>query len=445
MAITKKFLNLETNELKLVILLGVLLLGNAIAMQVSSIVSISGFLFTGGVNQILIVLMIDYALVLVAGSLHTLIVDKFDRIKLMSWMSIGFGLVFLFLRLMFFAHTPGWLNYSFMYLIAEQQLIFFPMIFWVLANDVFSIAQSKRLFPLISSFVFVGKLIGIGIAFIAPTVFSVLALNPDDVLFLNVLIYLVLYLIILFGMRKIKTRKMTQQVESLKDTLNEGWEFMRDVALFRYLMIAIIALAFVDTIIEFRFLVVTDIAYPEQALYQQFYSLYRMGATILSLLVQVFLTSKLVQWIGLKNAFIVFPIVGLLGAGSLLGLPGAAVAIATMVMVKLIRETIDDSSRKSVAGLVPEERRGRVSAFMASYLPSLGTIGACIITWLIVQMSAAINIKSEYIYLPFAILGASVALWSVIRLRTVYDSSLLNWRLKRRQRVRSSALDKIEF
>ena len=39
---------------------------------------------------------------------------------------------------------------------------------------------------------------------------------------------------------------------------------------------------------------------------------------------------------------------------------------------------------------------------------------------------------------------ALIAIWAIFKMRTVYDSSLFNWRLKRRQR-RSSVLDKLDF
>jgi hypothetical protein len=41
-------------------------------------------------------------------------------------------------------------------------------------------------------------------------------------------------------------------------------------------------------------------------------------------------------------------------------------------------------------------------------------------------------------------LASMFALWAIYRMRRVYDSSMFNWRLKRRQRA-ASVLDKLEF
>jgi hypothetical protein len=108
---------------------------------------------------------------------------------------------------------------------------------------------------------------------------------------------------------------------------------------------------------------------------------------------------------------------------------------------------VDDSSRKSFEALVPEERRGRVSTFMDSYLPSIGTIIACVVTGIIVLIGIGTGLDLSLVYIAVAILGAGVAIWSVAMMRKHYDSSLLNWRLKRRQRSGMSAdlLDKLTF
>jgi len=42
------------------------------------------------------------------------------------------------------------------------------------------------------------------------------------------------------------------------------------------------------------------------------------------------------------------------------------------------------------------------------------------------------------------VLAALFAIWAILKMRSVYESSLFNWRLKRRQR-RTSVLDKLDF
>ena len=85
------------------------------------------------------------------------------------------------------------------------------------------------------------------------------------------------------------------------------------------------------------------------------------------------------------------------------------------------------------------------SLFMDSYVPAVGTIVACGVTGLIIFIGRWLGIDANfYIYLAAAALAALVAGWSIYRMQNVYDSSMLNWRLKRRER-RASVLDKLNF
>ncbi len=444
-ALINRVFRLRPGEMGLVLTLGFLLLANSMARQISGIVAISNFLDTGGVNAFLLVLGVDYTLILLMGGLQSLIVDRVDRVRLMSGMSFVFALVFVVLRLLFTFRVPVSLNYAILYVVAEQQFIFFPLFFWVLANDIFDYTQAKRLFPVIAAWSFVGKLLGIGISYISPSLFANLAIPPEDVLMINVLIYLLAYVAIIFGLRKVKLRETVQKTETVRETLSEGWGFVKEVPAFRFLTIAILALAICDTIIEFRFLVVTDTAFQGAEAYQRFYSLYRLIATLIAFAVQSFLTSRLIDKINLKNSFVILPLVILAGAGTMIAFPGLITAVVAMIVLKLTRETVDESSKKSFQALVPEERRGRVSVFMDSYLPAIGTIFGCLVAGAIVVTGIRLHSTNYfYGYLGFVVLSAIVAVWAVLMLRKNYDSSLLNWRLKRRQRA-SSVLDGIEF
>jgi AAA family ATP:ADP antiporter len=305
----QRVFRLQPKEGALVFAFGFLLFGNSLARQVSNIVSVSGVLDTEGPNGLLVVLIVDYTLVLIVGALQSLIIDRFNRVRMMAFVSLGFALVFIFLRIMFWVHAPEWLNYSTMYLVAEQQFVLFPLIFWVLANDVFNFSQTKRLFPLIASWSFVGKLAGIAIAGISPALFGQLKLADEDILLFNAFIYLASFILVLMTLRGINLRDFSKQSESLKETLSEGWEFVRDVLSFRYLMVAILALAVADTIIEFRFWVITEAAFPGHLAYQNFYSIYRLVVTLAAFAIQSLVTSRLTNNVQLKNVLLIFPFV----------------------------------------------------------------------------------------------------------------------------------------
>jgi AAA family ATP:ADP antiporter len=119
--------------------------------------------------------------------------------------------------------------------------------------------------------------------------------------------------------------------------------------------------------------------------------------------------------------------------------------IGGLALPKLTRSTIDEPARKSFQALVPAERRGRVSMFMDSYLFAVGAIvGSLILGAVILLKSQFGSLEHYYIYLGIAAAASAVTIWFAFQVRGVYDASLLNWRLKRRQRA-SGVLDKLDF
>jgi AAA family ATP:ADP antiporter len=443
-----QLLALRPGEAGLVLLLAILLMGNSAALAVSNVVSVSGFLSEVGVNQILIVWIVDMLLVMLSTGLQSLIIDRYERVSLLRWMSFLFALLYVVLRMFFVFGVPGWINYSILFLLTEQQWLFFPLIFWTLANDLFDMAQAKRLFPLIASGNFVGQILGLGVAAAAPELLSRVDVSSAELLSMSVLIYLLLYLLISEGLRNVNLRRRSRQHESLRETLTEGWGFVKDVPSFRYLMLGMLVVNVAFTVVEFHFLSVTSSSefFGSAGSFQTFYSLYNLGATLAAIAFQVLLTGRLIGRFGLRNTFLIFPLILLGGISWIVLFPVSVISVVGgLGLPRLSKSTIDESARKSFQALVPEERRGRVSMFMDSYLFAAGAIVGSLILGAVLLIGDQLDLSRVYfVYLAIAALAALVALWFIVRMRAVYDASLLNWRLKRRHRA-VNVLEKLEF
>jgi AAA family ATP:ADP antiporter len=436
---------LHRGETGLVLALGLVLLGNAAATQISGIVAVAGFLNKVGVNELLLVWIVDYALIFAFSGLQSLFIDRFSRVVLIRWAALSLAAVFGLLRLLFALGAPSWLSYSLLYLLSDLQWLLFPLVFWVLANDTLEIAQTKRLLPLIGSFGHVGKVIGIVIAALSPELLSRLGAGATEILDLNVAFYVVIFGIVAFYLRHTHLRRMVPKREPLRKTLNEGLEFARLVPAFRYLMLSIVALIAVDLIIEFRFYVVSDQVFREAGSYQIFYSLYRLAFTVGAIIIQSLVTSRLVARLGVKNALLLLPLSGLVGVSLTLIAPGIISSVGAMILEKLPRQTVDETAQKSFQALVPEERRGRVSLLMDSYLYAVGSIIGCVLTGALVLVGIWLGISQFfYAYLAVALVAALVAVWAVLKTRQLYDASMFNWRLKRRHRA-TELLDRLNF
>ncbi|MBN1966410.1 MAG: hypothetical protein JW910_17300 [Anaerolineae bacterium] len=441
----RQFFHLHPGEGGLVLILSLILLGNSLAMQVSYVVSISGFLTEENASEMLLVWVIDMVIIIVLTGLQSLVVDRFNRFNLITGMALSFAVVFLALRLMFAVQVAPGLTYALVYFMAEQQWLFFPLVFWVLANDIVDMAQAKRLFPLVATGGFVGQMLGLGLTLIAPALTTQFELASEELLLVNVLIYLLVGGLITLRLRRTRLRKTTHKHETVRETLTEGWSFIKEVPAFRFLTIAIFAMTLCDTVLEFHFMAVSEQVYTSAEDYQTFYSLYRLGIIVAAAAIQGLLTARIIKRVGLKHAFFILPFTLLSGALWALALPGIGSSVGAMVLLKLARDTVDESSRKSFQALVPEERRGRVSMFMDSYLMAGGTLFAALaVAALLLIAGAAGGIEPYQLYLGLAVIVAGLAIFMVFKMRGVYDSSLFNWRLKRRQRG-ASVLDRLDF
>lgn len=441
----EKIFRLREGEALLVFTLGFVLFLNAAAMQISSVSAVSGFLSEIGVEQIPLVWIADFGVILLMSAVQSLVVDRVNRIKLTKIVLAVFLFLVIGIRLLFALGAPATLNYSLLYLLTDQQWLFFPAVFWVLTNDVFSMSQGKRLLPVISSFGLAGKLVGLGLSWGAPSAFRSLNLLPIDVLWVNVAIYAGALLLIQIGLRKVVLTRPSPRDVGAKHTLAEGFQFIRTVPMFRFLTLSVLLLVLCDTIIEFNFLSASDRAFGANNGFQEFYSIFRIGVILVSLLAQSVLTSRLIERIQLKNAFFLLPVTTVLVALGAMLWPGAASAIVAMLLTQIVRDTTNDSASKSLQSLVPEEKRGRVSMFMESYLTAIGTIIGALITSAVVFLGPRLGVLNVApIYLALCALAALVSIGAIVLMRRAYESSMLNWRLTRRKRA-SDILSHMEF
>jgi ATP/ADP translocase len=439
------FPNYQQNQ-DIVLIFSLIMLGNSLAQKVAEIASISSFLNNVGVAQFLVVLIISSVISIGITGVQSLLIDRFNRLQIISGITIFLGLSFTILRLLFLMGTPGWLNYSLFYLLSDQQFTSFPLIFWVFANDMFEMSEAKQVFPIITSFSFWGSLIGIGIAAISPRILNYFGIPLEEVLTLNAIIYLILFILIRLGLRKVNLHKKTIRLESLKDSVSEGWEFIQQVPAFRYLAISGLAIIICENILDFHFFAISESFFQDAGSYQTFLGIFTLVRVVAYLAIQTFIVQKLMNNFSLKNLFMVMPISSFLGIISALALPGISGSILSVSLQKLPQYTLDDVAKKSFQGFVPEEKRGRVSAFMDSYLVAAGAILGALITGIVILGGQFLGFPDQvsYIYLGLALLVAAIATFTGAKLRIHYESSLLNWRLKRRKRSKN-ILDKLDF
>ena len=443
-------IRLEPGEGRLVLVFGALIFFNALAMQISYVASVSGFLKADGLGLVWLVWLINYAGFLVFAGVQTLFIDRFERVSLMRglvlYFATGFGLIWLALQLA----LPGQLSYGALYLLAEQQWMLFPVVFWVFANDSVNVQQAKRLFPLMASIGLVGKLVGLGVASLAPWLLPRFGIDLSHLLLINLTLYLVAAY--LPGLMHGRTRAVAASRVSPEHGAKEGFwarmsgglEFVRDVPAFRHLTQFLFAVVVVDTLVEFYFLAVTDAYFVSRAEYQSFYGAYRIALVLLIFGTQLLVTRRLLARVPLPRLLSVQPFVAFSVVAFLIVMPGVVTSVLALFVLRLTTESFHESAAKTVQGLIPQERRGRVTLILETVVISAGTIvGALVLGALTLATDVSVVRDAPRAYFVFAFVVAAAAMYFAKRMRDTYEASLLNWRLKRRQRTGASVLDKL--
>jgi len=432
---------LRSGESGLVFTLGFILFANYAAMGITKVVSVSGFLSEVKDQYILLVWAVDMILLILATGAQSLIVDRFDRIKLMLGVLLVFGVLYAVLPLAFLSRFfPASISYTLIYLLNDQQWRFFPVVFWILANDIYDPATGRRVMPIIANFAFVGTIVGLGIA----SVDASLEFGPVKLLLLNASIFFLAYLIARIRLRKIILASPAPTRDSMKETLTEGWEFIKTVPAFAYLALGMLAAGSVMTILLYDML--SDAKLDLGRGFQAFYANYNLVIAVFSIFVQS-ISARIIERFSLKRSFLIQPFVMLGAAIANFFVPGYMSSAISQGVSRVTYDTVDLSSRKAFQAMVPNEKRGRVSMFIDSYLPSFGTIIGSLVTFAVIMFGLQFGFAREQYTLVYVGVGAAIALvavYAAFRVRATYEQSMLNWQLKRRTRG-ASVLDKLDF
>jgi ATP:ADP antiporter, AAA family len=437
-----KWLPLRAGESGLVITLGFILFANYAAMGVTKVVSVSGFLSEVKDHYILLVWAIDMVLLILATGLQSLIVDRYDRVKLMAGVLIVFAILYTALPLTFLTKGfPASVSYTLIYLLNDQQWRFFPVVFWILVNDIYDPATGRRLMPIIGTFAFIGTIIGLAIA----AVDAQMQFGPVTLLLLNASIFFIAFAISQIRLRTVKLPPpIGKNQDSMKETLTEGWEFIKTVPAFAYLALGMLATGSVMTVLLYD--AISDAKLDLGSGFQSFYATYNLLIAIFSIFLQSFST-RIIEKLTLKRSFFIQPFMMLISTIANFLIPGFISSSLAQGTSRITYDTTDLSARKAFQAMVPNEKRGRVSIFLDSYLPSGGTIIGSLITFAIITIGLSLNItRPQYslIYIGVGIATALVAIYAAYKVRATYEQSMLNWKLKRRTRG-ASVLDSISF
>ena len=254
--------------------------------------------------------------------------------------------------------------------------LFVVSIFWQMIVDVFAAEQGKRLFGFIAAGATLGAIAGS-----AFTVSTVEHMPPGYLMIGSA----VMIEVAVFCVRKLSALsaalserpKSEQEERPVGGTLLAGF---RDALGSSYLLnvsLFLLLYAVTSTFLYFQQASVVSSAFTSRAAQTQFFASIDLAVNVLTLMIQIFLTARILRMFGVGNTLSMLPAASVLGFGAVALMP----SLASVVTLQLVRRAgnfaIARPTREILFTVLPREDRYKAKSFIDTAIYRFGDqIGA---------------------------------------------------------------------
>ncbi|HSE49021.1 MAG TPA: Npt1/Npt2 family nucleotide transporter [Terriglobales bacterium] len=295
-------------------------------------------------------------------SIYIRLARRVSHEKLVSGTLVFFAVnLFVFWWLLRFKF--GWL-YPAIYFWAGIFGVIAPMQVWTLSNFIYTTRQAKRLYGFIGAGGILGAVIG---GFFSSE--AVKRIGTDNLLLAIILFIAVCVVLVNFIWRtgrraSADEREAPRQPQNLRQSL-------AIILKSRYLTLIAVVITLsqvVSTVIDFQFKAVAEQIYPAKDQLTHFFGSFYGYLGILSFILQIFLTSRLLRRLGVGIALFILPLA--VGAGSLALLvwTGLAAALAAKGPDQLLKHSVDKSASELLYLPVASDIKPAVKSFIDTVL-----------------------------------------------------------------------------
>lgn len=388
------------------------------------------FIKSAGVDNLPWMYVINGLLMAVFAALYARFVPHFSMHRVLAGLALGFGGLVCFLRGLLYienAAVQAAVPYA-IWSAAQLYHILLLMHFWTFSNQIFDPREARRIFPLIGAAGLCGMIVG---SLLTPLLVS--AVGSTNVLLVWAGCALAAGGLVSWAVRSIRRSGVAieQGIGATEGFLSDMGELWR-IPLLRLLIFIAFPMWMVAWLIDFQFFQTLDSVYPDQDALAGFLGLFNGLTSLAGLLIQFFLTGRLIQMLGVGGASMVYPAIMTGAAAGLMvrnALPvsGAVLAPRNLLGVsgKFGDETVFTSLHDSVLSLLfnslPEEKRARGRALLAGVMEPVATSLAGILLLCIAEFSIPASGTA-------AITAALCIVWMflALRVRRAYLSALVN-------------------
>lgn len=352
---------------------------------------ISLFLSEFGIEQLPIafIFVAIFAAAIITFYSYSLTVTSIKLIIIRTFIlsNLSFLLFWVLLRINFLS---GWVLYLFYIWVAVFSVLSASQ-FWIFANLIFNSREAKRLFGIIGAGAIAGGIFGGYLTSILAEIIGSENLILVSVLFLSLCIPVVRYLWkdnLSHDISDSKQKKLTGFFN------NHPINLIKSSKHLTYLALIVGVSVIVARLVEFQFSAVASREIIDEDELTSFFGFWFSNMNIISLLIQLFLTRRVVGVFGVGTSLFFLPAGIFIGTFAIFISPTIWAAILIRLSDGSLKQSINKSGMELLALPVPSEIKNQTKSYIDIFVDSIATgIGG----FLLIVLSSGFDISIRYI------------------------------------------------
>jgi HEAT repeat protein len=295
------------------------------------------------------------------------------------------------------------------------------LVIWGVAGVVCDARQAKRLFPLFNASRILGQVIG---GFATGVLVSVIGTENLLIVWAGSLVLAFLFSRVLLAHRQIMTtppgRRSSRKQPTLAQEMQHGFQYVRGSSLMTWISISTIFFSILYFSIALPFSRAATEQYINENTLAAFLGLFNGLSTAAAFLTSLFLANRLFARFGIMLCILAFPIIYLIGFGSLVLAPFFAIIVAFRFAQMLWLSGIADPAWQTMFNVVPPDKRDQVRAFIGGVPEQAGTF---IAGGILIIGEQTLSPQQLYI---IGFVAAAICSYVIYQARRGYNNALLD-------------------
>jgi HEAT repeat protein len=332
-----------------------------------------------GVQQLPLVFTLHAIVQIISTAAYVAVADRVSNSRLLilisaiSALSVAVGLFMLEIR-------QEVLGYLALYVLVRVIRGVFTLHWWTYVSDFYDTQASKRIVPVLNSVTRIGIIAAslsmpVLTALIAPI--GIIILWMISLLLVAVVVWLLPYLIkwrrpqSTFAAVSEKTAEHSSYIRNIR----EGYQFVAQSPFLRWMAVSTLLMVVIFAILNTQPSATLQKALPTVTEYSNYIGVLNGVAGLILLPLQLFLLSRVINWVGVGTANLIFPALTTLVSGLLLGFPSdVTVAGLGYLDRTAVRLAVREPTNNLLFNAVPARIKGRARAFIDGLIVPVGLL-----------------------------------------------------------------------